>query len=165
MASPEGTILNKLDIGAKGFSAVVKAAITVIPGLCYIDGANGVKNAPVDGSRDADELFWIEKSAGSATETKDKKVTIYPIAGLIVIGQAEGAIVVNVECKPATTASHGGWFITHVIRTDTVANHNTDNKIFCATYRGHEAEWKEGKTLTDAADLETNCVFELRGGS
>ena len=71
----------------------------------------------------------------------------------------------DVECKPSTTAAHGGQFITHTIRTDTVANHNTDNKQFVANYRGHEAEIKEGKTLTNAADEDVDIVFDLRSGN
>ncbi len=163
MTSLEGVVLNK-PTELKRNSAVVKAGTVVAIGLCYIDGASGVKSAPDDGSKDADELFWIENAVGSATELKDKKVTIYAVDGLQVIGKADGAITINQECKPSTTASHGGQFITHTIRTDSVANHNTDNKQFVANYRGHEDEVKEGRTLTNAAD-EDLAVFDLRGGN
>jgi len=167
MTSLEGVILNK-PTELKRNSAIVKAGIVVPIGLCYIDGANGVKSAPTDNSKDADELFWIENAVGSATETKDKKVTIYAVDGLQVIGKSDGVIAVNSECKASDTAPdpalHNGLFITHSIRVDSVANHNTDNKLFVANYRGHEDEVKEGKTLTSSADEDLG-VFDLRGGN
>lgn len=163
MTSKEGVILNK-STELKRNTAVVKASTVVAIGLCYIDGANGVKSAPVDNSKDADELFWIENAVGSVTELKDKKVTIYAVDGLQVIGKSDGVIAVNSECKASDTAAHGGQFITHAIRTDTVANHNIDNKLFVANYRGHEDEVKEGKTLTSSADEDLG-VFDLRGGN
>lgn len=179
MASPEGTILNKTS-ALKRVTGIVKATITLIPGLCYIDGANGIKNAPVDGSVKSNALYWYDGEAVTVAAGKTKKVTIYAIDGLWVVGQAEGVIPVDGPVKPATTAAHGGWMITHP--TPTVADEGdtsmadlggeiaaaiqavyTYGGALCGFYRGHEAEIKEGSTRTAAADTETNCVFELRG--
>lgn len=166
MASPLGTILNKHSKLART-THIIKAGITLNPGLCYIDGSNGLKNAPTDSSVQADELYWFDQpSVTVAAGAASKKVTVYALDGLQVIGQADGAIVVGKEVEPSTTSAHGGQLITHTIRTDSVANNNTDRKLWVGNYRGHEAEIKEGVSpLTDAVDGETNCVFDLRAGA
>lgn len=187
MASPEGTILNKSS-ELKRTTGLIKAGNTVIPGLCYIDGANGVKNAPVDGSILSNALFWYDGvSVTVAAGAVSKKVTVYAIDGLQVVGQAEGVIPVDGPVKPATTASHGGWMITHPVPTHATADEgdtsttdlgaeiataintiaqavHTYGGALCGYYRGHEDEVLEGKTRTASADEDTNCVFELRGG-
>ena len=147
-------------------TALLKGAVTLNPGLCYIDGVNGVKNSLVDGTMRGKDLFWYDGPviAHLATDP-DKKIDVYPLDGLQVVGQGDKITTVNQECKPSETASHEGQLEPLTIRTDTVANNQTDNGKFCAIYRGHLLEVKEGKTPTDSADAETDLVYDLRSGN
>ncbi|MCV0398540.1 MAG: hypothetical protein K5785_00940 [Nitrosarchaeum sp.] len=136
MASPLGAIRNESASLAR-VTGVVKAGQTVVAGLVYIDGANGIKNAPTDGSKLAKDLFWCPKNVGSATETKDKKVTIYDLDGLMVIGKSDGIIPLGGEVKASTTSAHGGQFITNPEPTSAFTA--ADGSTVDGTYGAEEA--------------------------
>lgn len=174
-----GTILSR-PVGLPPVTSFIKVGSTVKPGLVYIHATNGILNAPTDGSKKATELFWFEGPA--VTPTVQKKVDVYELDGLEVIGKSDDIIPVDGPVKASTTTSHDGEFITHPIPTvaDEGDTSTTDlgGELAAADqatytyfsdvvgiYRGHEAEVKEGKNRTASADGEEDCVFKLRSGN
>jgi len=165
-----GTVLNQNDVQDIK-SGPVAVSITLGVGLVYEDGANGWKQAPTDGSINADELYWNPKSLTSTATLGGVTGTFYG-EGARVIGQADGAITVDQYCKASTTSAHGGQLIAladpanasagSAAEIDAVRDWQRD-KI--AIYKGHANEVNNvGVVATNAADEETNCVFEITRG-
>lgn len=164
MASVLGTILNK-SASIPRVTAVFSTDATYTSGLVFENGAADWRMAPVDGSVNAQDLYWLETGFTIAAGEPNKKVTVYAIEGLQVIGQADGAIVVGALVKSSTTASHNGQLESHTIRTDTVANAVADLLDTLGHYMGHEDEIREGVVVrADAVDEDTDCVFLLGAG-
>jgi hypothetical protein len=110
MASPVGSVLNSSASLAR-ITAIVKSGNAIAVGLVYEDGSNGWKNAPTDSSKLAKDLYWCPDSF--ASQSVDKKITVYDLDGLEVVGKADGTLVLDTEVKASTTSGHGGQLITN----------------------------------------------------
>lgn len=166
-----GTVLNQNDVQDIK-SGPVAVSITLGVGLVYEDGANGWKQAPTDGTIHADELYWNPRSLTSTATLGGVTGTFYG-EGARVIGQADGAITVDQYCEASTSSSHGGQLIaladpSGAATTPTAANVDAirnwqRDKV--AIYKGHANEVNNvGVVATNAADEDTNCVFEITRG-
>lgn len=175
--SPRGTILNK-SASLPRITANFTTDATYLSGLVYEDGSNGWKQAPTDGSEDARELYWLEH--GFTVSGTDKKVTVYAINGLQVVGRADAAIVIDGKVKAST--NHAGELETEV--TPTIADEGDTSMVdlggqiaaagqeilthydtIIGHYMGHEDEIRDGLLRTDAVDEDNDCVFLLGGAS
>lgn len=171
MGTELGTILNKAEVTDR-VSGPVAASTTLGIGPVYEDGANGWKNAPIDGSILAARLYWNERSINNSTGAKGDKVGTFYGIGALVVGKAEGAIVVDAAAKASeVTAQSLSSLASPTNPSATYAEAEADSlynyivKKF-AFYRGHVNEVTGVKTSrTDAATTETNCVFEVRKGT
>lgn len=173
-----GTVINKNEVQDVQ-SGPVAVSITLGIGLVYKDGANGWKQAPTDGTIHGDQLYWNEKVLTS-TSTLGAIVGTFYGEGALVVGQADGAIVVDNYCKASTTSSHGGQLISLAdpsaatvgatfgggTKTETAIDAIRNwqrNKV--ALYKGHALELNRVDNLpTDAVDEDTNCVFQIVRG-
>lgn len=168
-----GTILNKNEV-QDFITGSVKASVTLAVGLVYQDGANGWTNAPTDGSIYGRQLFWNERSL-TATATLGEIVGTFYGEGAKVVGKSDGVITVNANCKASTSFANGFIIVADPSdATATIANTTTSNEINnvrnwqrnkIAIYKGHVLEVIGNTTNgTSSADLETNCVFQIRRG-
>jgi len=172
----QGTILNKLDVTDKK-TGQVAASTTLAIGCVYQDGSNGWKNVPTDASILGKDIYWNEKSIDNSSGAKgDKSGTFYG-EGSLVVGKADGAIVIDSWCKPSTNNANelmalsdpaatldatygGGTTVTAQINEIT-----TWQKSKTAIYKGHALETNRMDTLaTDAVDDDVDCVFLIKRG-
>lgn len=158
-----GTILNKDSKSVVKKSGPVAANTNLGIGLVYLDGANGWKNAPTDGSVIASRLYFNPIALDNSTGAKgDKTGTFYGL-NAIVVGKNEGTTALNSKCKASGTTAQA--FAALTIRTDTLANNSADRDAEVAGYLGHIGEISQKDSLATAgANGETNCVFVMKGG-
>lgn len=171
-----GTVLNIND-GIEKVTGRVAVSLTLGIGLVYQDGSNGWKNSPTNGTIHADQLYWNPTILVSTATLGDIVGTFYG-EGARVIGTADGVLTAGGFCKASTNhenqfialadpvaatigATFGGGTATEAA-IDAIRDWQR-NKI--ARYLGHPLE-VIGTTTdnTDAANEETNCVFEITRG-
>lgn len=174
-----GIVLNKDDV-LDIVEGPVAASTNLTIGFVYEDGANGWKVAPVDGSITADALYWNPTAKDNSSGSKgDLTCTVYG-EGARVVGQADGVIVVDAPIRASNTAAHGGQVKALAAVVDAALNGTFDDAEAEAaldalrdyhlhkigTYKGHYLTEIGNVDIsrTNAADTETNCVFELRRG-
>lgn len=170
-----GTILNKLDVTDKK-SGKVAASTTLAIGLVYQDGANGWKNVPTTAAVLGKDCYWNEKAIdNSAGSLGDKTGTFYG-EGALVVGTADGAIVIDSWCKPSTNHANQLMALTDPAATlGTTYNKTTAQaqineittwqKSKVAIYKGHVLEITAANGLaTDAVDEETDVVYLIKRG-
>ena len=163
-----GTILNKNEVQDK-ITGPVAVSITLAIGLVYLDGANGVKNAPTDGSVHGKQLYWNEKALTSTATIGEIGGTFYG-EGSKVVGKSDGVITSQAWCKASTSFANGFIILADPSNAVTPTAGEVDairnwqrNKV--AIYKGHVLEVTGNTTLpTSSADLETDCVFQITRG-
>ncbi len=159
-----GQVLNRESVSDR-IVGDVAAATKLLVGLVYQDGANGFKQAPVDGSVNGRALYWNSYEIDNASGSKGDKIGTFYGTGARVCGKADGAIVVNAPCKASATAAHGGQFASVTVRSDTTPNLAADLQAIAAIYKGHIGETVEtANDPTDAVDGDENLVFEMVRG-
>lgn len=158
-----GTVINKDDLSVVKKSGPVAANENLGIGLVYLDGANGWKNAPTNGSIIASRLYFnpvVKNNTGGALGALTG--TFYGL-NAEVVGKIEGTMALNSKCKASSTTAQS--FAALTIRTDTIANNSADRDAEVAGYLGHVGEIKSIDSLATAgADAETNGVFKIVGG-
>ncbi len=160
-----GQLLNRESISDR-LVGDVAAATKLLVGLVYQDGANGFKQAPVDGTIAARALYWNPYEIDNASGSKGDKIGTFYGNCARVVGKADGAIAVNAPCRASETAAHGGQFESLTIRTDSVPNNATDVQALVALYKGHIGETVEtANDPTAAVDGEEDLVFEIVRGT
>lgn len=139
---------------------------TLVAGsIVYIDGANGVKVAPVNGSISANRLFFCKEGQTSTSVLGEKMCTLYK-CGHIVVGYCGGAIVVGDYAKQgettgnegqfeawgALTISLGATYVEAAVNLEVTRLQTNENKRL-AIYLGHPGEGIENANKpTDAVD-------------
>lgn len=136
---------------------------TLIAGsIVYIDGANGVKVAPVDGSIPASRLYFCKEGQTSTAVLGEKKCTLYK-CGHIVIGKCGGVITVSQVARQGLTAGNEGEFEAVAVPTNpgaVYAEAEADSNFAqlvhgLAIYLGHPSEGVEtGNPPTDSVDAD-----------
>jgi len=129
-----GSVLNK-SASLVRVTAIVKIGQSLTPGLVYRNAARDWRNAPTDGSKLAKDLYWNEETV--AVNTKEVKITVYDLEGLMVIGKSDGIIPVGGEVKASTTSAHGGQLITNPEPTSAFTA--ADGSTVDGTYGAEEA--------------------------
>ena len=163
-----GTVINRNEVQDKK-SGPVAVSITLGVGLVYEDGANGWKNAPIDGSIHADELYWNPTELISTAVLGGVIGTFYG-EGARVIGVADTAIVVDQKCKASTNVAQALEPNADPANSTTPTSGEVDAirdwiRDTVAIYKGHALEVNRVDAVaTNAVDTETNCVFEIVRG-
>lgn len=168
MGFEEGTVLNKEQVYDR-IETDVAASTSLVPGLCYIDGSNGVKQCPTDGSVVANRVYWCEDTIASQTNKGDKTITIWG-EGAVVIGKADGVITVGERVKPSTNhvgnfedADTPGAVSGASPSSAEVDAYRTFIDAVVGVYLGHVDELTEtGDDPTSAADTDTDAVFLIK---
>src|SRR3990167_10877376 len=155
-----GTVINKNEVQDK-VTGPVAVSITLAIGLVYQDGANGWKNAPVDGTIHGKQLFWNDKALVSTATIGEIVGTFYG-EGTKVIGKSDGVITVDAWCKASTSFANGFIILADPANAITPTAAEVDairnwQRAKIAIYKGHSLEVIGNTTLpTSSANLETN---------
>lgn len=154
-----GTILNK-SASIPRISATFSTAATYVAGLVYEFGAADWRQATT-GAQEGRILYWLETGfTVAAGETK--KVTVYALQGLQVIGKADGVIAPDALVKPSTNLA--GSLETHTLDITTVTTLRDTLLDVVGKYLGKEDEIREGTVVrSSTADLDTDGVYLLGG--
>lgn len=160
----------------------IKAGQSVKAGWIFKNADNDWRNAPVDGSVPALELWWLEIDVDLTNSSVNKTIEAYG-DGAEVIGEVDGAIPVGSRVKTSVTAAHNGQMQAHAVPTvaDEGDTSTTDlgaeiaaaiqavytfNDDTVGYYKGHEDEVAVvGANRTDAADEDPGAVFVIRRGA
>lgn len=165
-----GTVLNRDQQAVQRLSGVpVKASTDLTKGtLVYEDGSNGWTTAPTDGSVIGKHMWFVDGDADNDAGAKGDKIVDVWKTGAMVIGKADGAIVVGRSVKAGT--GEAGCFMENTEPTapgntyveaaaDSLADHV---KHHVGRYIGHVDEiFTSNTSRTDAVDNEADCVFLL----
>jgi len=156
-----GTILNKPSSLVR-ITAEFKTAATYVSGLVF-ENAVGDWRQATTGAQEGRLLYWLETGFVLAAGDKAKKVTVYALQGLMVVGKADGIITADALVKPSTNLA--GSLEIHTMDITSVTTLRDTLLDTVGRYIGKEDEIREGQLVRGStADLDTDCIF-LLGGS
>ncbi len=169
MAPALGDVINTFDVSDK---VEIQIAIgqNVPAGPVYKFGASDWRAVPVDGSIVSKKIYILPVGLDNTLGTVVKTHEAYG-DGARFMGKADGAIVVNTNCRVSETASHaqqlqaqadptapGGTYL----QAEAVSLVDAITKTLCQ-YVGHHDEIQAvAGTPTDAVDEDVDCIFQVK---